>query len=861
MKRLVLIDAHAIIHRAYHALPRLTAPDGTLVNAVYGFASILLKMLRELKPDYAAAAFDLAAPTLRHIAFEAYKATRVKAPDELYAQIPVVRELLDAFGIPVLDKEGYEADDIIGTIAKRVEKEHPDVEIVIVTGDLDTLQLVSRKTKVFTMRKGITDTVLYDEQAVQVRYGLEPEKLADLRGLRGDPSDNIPGVRGIGEKTAILLLQKFGSVEALYEQLNKKKAKGLSPAIAAKLEGAEEAAKLSKALATIELNVPVPISLGAMRLAPPAKNRKIQELFTRLGFQSLLRRLSEGPAPEAAPPSTLPVRARLAVRPIAVKSFGEVPHGDHDALLAADAGLLVIGSADRAYVLPKSAIRSSAAAKWISESKVLYVFDLKSLLHQGFPKIYENVRDVLLFWYLLNPDRRTFLLEDLLIREFRLSEPPRGKAESAGLFWELSPKLERRLKGEELFEVYRELESPLTPILAKMEEVGIGFDSAPFAALSKTMQRSLQFLEAEIHGLAGGPFNINSPSKLAEVLFLKLKLPIKGLRRTEKGKVLSTSAAELTKLRKLHPIVDFILEYREYAKLKSTYVDALPKLVGRDRRIHTTWNQTGTATGRLSSQNPNLQNIPIRSPLGREIRKAFVGEKKFSLATFDYSQLELRIAASLAQDEKMIDAFRRGLDIHRLTAAEVSNIPYDRVSPELRYQAKALNFGILYGMGPRAFAESAGISREEAERFMEEYFQDFQGVQRFIEATKEFARAHGFTKTAFGRKRYFPEILSTNFRRQREAERMAVNHPIQGTAADIAKKATIEAERLIAERGWGNDLRLLLQIHDELLFEINGGMIEAVAPEIQKTMERVWAGALVPMPVEVKRGSNWGELK
>ncbi|MDP3727631.1 MAG: DNA polymerase I [bacterium] len=860
MKRLVLIDSHAVIHRAFHALPPLTSPAGEPVAAVYGFASVLLKMLRELKPDYAVATFDHAGPTFRHIAFERYKATRVKAPDALYQQIPLVKELVLAFGIPVVEKQGYEADDLIGTIAARVRKDHPGIEIIIVTGDLDTLQLVDDRTKVFTMRKGVSDTVLYGVDAVRERYGLAPRRLIDFKGLRGDPSDNIPGVKGIGEKTASELLLRYGTIEDIYRALKKNRLEA-KPGVLVALKAHEADALFSKTLATIDRNVPITFVLESSRLRKsPALAHASRAMLMRFGFESLLKRMGGDTAPPSAP-ATPAVAGTTQIRSGPAKGLALIRRSGAVAVVhdPERSELVVAVSGRRTWQVPIKSLRDAQAAGWFYGTRS-YFFNIKPLIRLGLPYDPAAMRDLAITWYLLDPGRRGYDLEALLAQEFRFLTPPADASERAVRLLEIAPRLEERLRREELERVYDELEAPLIPILAAMEERGIGFNAKPLRSLAVGMAKELVTLEAKIHGAAGGPFNIASPRQLAVVLFEKLGLASKGVRRTEKSGALSMNESELSKLRHLHPVIGDVLRYRELAKLKSTYVDALPHLAGSDRRIHTTWNQMGTATGRLASSNPNLQNIPIRGEFGREIRKAFVAARGYLLVAFDYSQLELRIAADLAGDEKMIEAFSRGLDIHRLTAAAVNHLPIGEVTPELRYRAKALNFGVLYGMGARSFAESAGISRDEAEHFIEEYFRNFQGITRFIEATKTMARERGFTQTAFGRKRFFPDLAATNFRMAREAERMAVNHPIQGTEADIMRKAMIAVDAHIRERGLEGDVRLLLQIHDELVFEIRKGRADAIIPELQGIMGGVWRGR-VPMRVEVKRGANWGVLE
>ena len=863
MKRLVLIDSHAIIHRAFHALPPLSAPDGTPTNAAYGFTSVFLKMLRELKPDYVLAAFDHPSPTFRHVAFERYKATRAKAPDELYQQIPLVKDILAAFGVPILDREGFEADDVIGTVVKRVRRSHPGVEIIIMTGDLDTLQLVDARTRVFTMRKGVADTVLYDEALVHERYGLAPKQLIDFKGLRGDPSDNIPGVRGIGEKTAAELVQRYGAIEAIYKALkDKKKPFEAKPGIIAALRAHEADALFSKTLGTIHTNVPVKFELAAARFRSGFADRaEVMELFGRLGFESLLRRMHNGAVVRqpAVAQATLGAIAGVPVRE--ARNIAALPRKGHAFILPDPAAGAIFVATEPGAVsrVPLGQAAFRGAERWFKSEHATYIYNRKSLLGHGLPVDAAGVRDLMLIWWVSDPGRRTYEAAGLATREFR-GRTFADTAEVAAALFSAAPNIEERLRREELWEVYESMEYPLTPLLHAMEARGIGFNPKPLRMLSREMASEIAELESTIYRSAGEKFNINSPRQLSHILFEKLGLVAKGLRQTDKGGVTSTRESELVKLKQYHPVVEDILRYRELAKLKSTYVDALPALARADGRIHTTWNQTGTATGRLSSHDPNLQNIPVRSVHGKTIRSAFVADPGFLLVAFDYSQLELRIAAELARDEKMIDAFVRGLDIHRLTAAEVNNLSLEDVTPELRRKAKALNFGVLYGMGARAFAESAGVSRDEAEHFIEEYFHDFQGIARFITETKEQARTHGFTKTAFGRKRFFPNMEATNFRLQREAERMAVNHPIQGSAADIMKRAMLAADSYLMRERLGDAVRMLLQVHDELVFEIREGEAGKVIPAIRGIMEGAWEGK-VTMKVETKKGPHWGALE
>lgn len=691
-----MIDGNALVHRAFHALPPLTSPSGKVTNGVFGFSSILIKMIREIKPEYIIATFDLAGPTFRHEQFEQYKSKRVKAPQELYDQIPLVKRVLDGFGIPIFEKQGYEADDLIGTLATKCHNENSkQIKVIIATGDMDTLQLVDDDNiVVFTMRKGFNDTILYDEKAVIERYGLRPNQLVDYRGLKGDPSDNIPGVPGVGEKTATKLIQEHGTLEKVFE----------SKDLPEKIAKHKDQAFFSKQLSQIVCDLDIEFDLKKAKWRGHVDVKNLEELFTEFGFKSLVKRLHE---------------IDLAVGPI-------------------------------------------------SEQPML--FD-------------ESVRTI---------------------------------------------------------------EEPLTPVLRAMEKWGIKVDVPMLKKLLEKTNKEISELEKEIYRQAGTQFNINSPSQLGDILYDKLG--ILGKVRKTKGGARSTAAPELEKLRGEHVIIDMILQYRELQKLKNTYIEPFPSLVGPDGRIHTTYDQMGAATGRLSSKDPNLQNIPIRTPLGQEFRKAFIAEEGFELVSCDYSQIELRMVAHIAQDKKMIEAFRAGADIHERTA-ELLHIT--------RRQAKVLNFGVLYGMGSLGVARAAGVSREEGKQFIERYFAEFTGVARYIEETKKQAHEKGYVETLFGRRREIPEIKSTMPQLQAMGERMAVNMPLQGTAADLIKMAMV---KVYEEIKGNNEVRMLLQVHDELVFEIKKDLVASVAPKLKSTMETVHKFD-VPIVVDVKAGKNWQEME
>lgn len=807
MKHLILIDSHALIHRAYHALPPLTTKSGELVNAVYGFTSILIKTINDFKPDYIVAAFDAPELTFRHKEYKEYKATRTKAPPDLYTQIPRVKEILSAFEIPIFEKSGFEADDIIGTVAKNLLGKN--VEVLILTGDLDNLQLIKKNIKVlYAPPSSAKEQLIYDKEKVAERFeGLRPEQIIDFKGLKGDSSDNIPGVKGIGEKTAIILLNRFGTMEKLYQAIENGKADNISDSVLAKLKFGKDMAFFSKKIATIDQNAPIKFNLKKSEFGEYDKE-KLFKLMRDLGFASLIERM--------------------------------IKKGEQGTLLD--------------FPLPRPVLGTELPT---FGSRIGY--DFKSFIKTSRGKkvvISGNDFDVMIAAYVLNPGERGYSLEKLSLREFGVTLP---QAEAVS---KLAPIFKNRLIETKTIKVFEEIEMPLISVLAKMELLGIKINSKKFIEISGKAKKELKTLEKSIYKLADEEFNINSPQQLSEIIFNKLKIPgtrIGGQTKKTPGGGISTEASELTKLRSQHKIIDLILRYRELAKLKSTYTDALPKLVDKNGRIHTTFNQTGTASGRLSSQDPNLQNIPLHSAMGDEVRKSFIAEKNYKFLSVDYSQIHLRIIAALADDKKMIKAFRDGVDIHKFTAAEINNVPIEKVTPEMRFAAKALNFGIIYGMGVKSFAESAGISREKAKEFITEYLSDFSGIAKYIEELKNKARDLGFTETFFGRRRYLPEINSPNHMFRSQAERMAVNMPIQGLEADIMKKAMIEIDNWIEKNNLTDKIRIILQIHDELLFEVRENFVSEAAKKIVELMESV-ISLNMPIIAEAKMGDNWGEL-
>lgn len=783
MKTLLLIDANALVHRAFHALPPLTAPDGRPIGAIYGLASTLLKVLREQPPDYVAACFDRPEPTFREVMFKDYKAHRPAAAEELISQIIEAHQLFEKFKITVFEKAGYEADDIIGT-AVNAFKEESDLKITILTGDLDTLQLIlNDRIVVQTFKKGVSDITIYNEQAVIDRYGLKPSQLADYKGLVGDASDNIPGVKGVGPKTAEKILKEYGSLENFFRQLEKEKNNPLTK----KFLPAKEDALFSKKLATIEPAVPLEGLNLANLTYPGLPQAEIVQYFTILGFQSLIDRLLREPS-------------RLAS-----SQKKKIVYDWHD---------LLEKSGQPGEISPKE------------------FFDLK------------------IAGWLVDPDQEDFSLPALARRFLH-----QGTASPEELF----VFLDRKIDDYGLRFIFEKIEMPLVPVLVAMEKNGIKINNSKLENLDGQARQELEILAKKIYKNAGGPFNVNSPKQLADVLFQKLKIQPPKIRKTETGRP-STAEPILQEIKNEHPIIPLILEYRETFKIKSTYLEPLAVMTAGDGRLHTHFIQTGTATGRLSSEKPNLQNIPQSSKWAQPIRDVFEAEKNWQFLGLDYSQIQLRILAHETDDPKLKEAFLKGQDIHQLTAAQVFNVPLDKVTPEMRRVAKTLNFGIIYGMGAAAFSRESGLSRTEADAFIKEYFNDFPSIRQWQEKIKAEARTFGFVKNLNGRRRWFLQILSGHPRAQAEAERAAVNMPIQSLEADIVKMAMVKTAQTIKERGWSEKIKPILSIHDELLFEVRNDILNQAAPVLKETMEKIQTLA-VPLKVDVKSGPTWGSLK
>lgn len=897
-QKFVIIDGNAIIHRAYHAIPPLTTKDGKMVNAVYGFTSMVLKVIHDLKPDYFAVTFDMAGGSTKRLATYAdYKATRVKADQALYDQIPLTHEVVTELGLPLFEKQGYEADDIIGTAVEQL-KNKKDLDIFIVTGDFDLFQLVNNNVKVYKFKKGLSDVAVLDAEAIRQQYGFGPERVVDFKAISGDSSDNIPGVPGVGEKTALQLLQKIGGIDDIYAALKKENLKekyGIKDGMIAKLIAGEASARMSYEIATIDRFVPeVAFDLAKLKL-PAFDREKITPLFQRFEFVSLLKRLPGSTSAAADEGGATPgirktVRVEKDVKvteikdPVAFKDmlqaatdakvFGaSVLMNGKDFFASSIAGIVVIVGNQGYFV----------GSEWVKKALPLFTnsaltvvgHDLKQLvkavMYHGDIEVTSKLFDTMVASYLLNPGSRTHDAASVILKVLGKELPVGAGQESLfGVDYRLAAhelylitKAAEQLKAELVKTndegLLEKIEMPLELTLARMELNGVAVDTEKLQELSERVAKEIAVVTKKIHKQAGEEFNISSPLQLREILFDKMEIPTDGIKKGKTG--LSTSADELEKLRDLHPIIADIMEYREITKLQNTYIDVLPTLINKKTgRIHTTFNQAVAATGRLSSTDPNLQNIPIRTEMGREIRDAFIAEEGYDLISADYSQIELRIAASLAQDARMMEIFEKDEDIHTATAAVIHGLPLDKVTKEIRRTAKEVNFGVLYGMGVHGLSWRAGISYAEAKSFIDTYFEKFSGIKKYMENTLAFTKKEGYAETLFGRRRYLPELHSSNFQLRSSAERMAINHPVQGTAADLMKMAMIKVHEELTKKYSVDEVKLTLQVHDELVLEVKKKLV----PEVSKLVKELMEGVVklrVPVKVEVGSGKRWGAIK
>ncbi|NCF75272.1 MAG: DNA polymerase I [Xanthomonadaceae bacterium] len=929
-QKFIILDGNAIIHRSFHALPpTLKTKDGKIVNAVYGFASALLKSIKEFSPDYIALTLDRKEPTFRHKKYKEYKAKRIKAPQELYDQIPLIKEIAMAFDIPIYEKAGFEADDLIGTIAS---KTNGKIEKIIVTGDLDTLQLVDDKTKVYTMSRGINDSVLYDAKAVKKRYGLSPSQIIDYKSLRGDPSDNIPGVQGIGEKTAIELLQNFQTLNNIYKNIESSKIKDRVRIL---LKKYKNEAYLSKKLATIITDV----NFNFLLKDAYFKNfnfKKITKIFYKFEFKSLLPRLDEI-TKKNKNQNEIEISDKFARN---LKNFNynlidtekkfdyllsqlkkqkefafDTETKNFNPITPELLGISFCWKNKEAYYIKCKMQNAKCKDNNLNN---LFGYDddkkekgidikllkkLKPILeNKNIKKIGHNIKydievmesygikvkginfDTRIASYILNPGTRQHNLDIISFQYFKHQKinkkdlfPDKNKkdeinfknipleklynysCEDADFTFRLKKKLKAELEKQKLDKLFYKIEVPLIFVLSVMEKNGVKINAEFLEKKSKNFEKIIMKITKQIHQLSKIEFNINSTKQLREILFEKLKISTNGIKKGKTG--FSTSADELKKIENAHPIIKLIQKNREMEKLKNTYIDALPKLINPEtKRVHTNFNQTATATGRLSSLNPNLQNIPTRTKEGHEIRKAFIAEKNYKLLSLDYSQIELRLAASMSNDKKMIQAFINGDDIHKSTAAKINQVKLKDVTSEMRQQAKAINFGILYGQGPHGLSQAANITYGRAQEFIDTYFAVFSEVKKFVDKIIVNAKKKGYVETLFKRRRYLPDINSNILQAQKAAERMAVNAPLQGTAADMIKIAMIKIQDLLNEKYQNNEIKMIIQVHDELIFEIRKDLIFSAIKKLKEIMENV-VKLKVPIIVDPKVGNNWGEME
>ena len=841
-KRLAIIDGKSVFYRGYYAMPSLATKDGMPTGGVYGFAALSLELFKKLKPDYVAVAWDKPKTNIRKRKeiYPEYKAGRKPAPPDFYEQIPVLHELLEAFGWPLYELDDYEADDIMGTLAEQASKQ--GIETMLITSDLDALQCVGPLTHVYALKKGFTDIDLYDPDFFEAKYGIGVDQFLDLKSLKGDSSDNIPGVPGIGEKTALVLLKEYKTLDGVYEHLDE-----IKEATRKKLIAGKESAYMSKQIAEIWCDAPVELDLEALdvtKLNAP----HLKTLLTRLEFRSLLRNLPEH---MKALEDVELAADREPLEPAKLRELDDAARVN----LAMVPTIAVWQYGDRVVVSPKSGEAYECDLKDITDvlnGSPLIVHDggqlIKNVLATGSTKLPHVEHDTRQAAFLLDPLAKSRELADLV------GVPVDDPLVAIEAIWELFTKQGAALEEKpKLAKLAREIDFALIPILARMEYRGITLDTEYLATMNKELTEKIEHTKKEMFELVGYEFNIGSPAQLADVLFGKLQLSTVGIKKGKTG--FSTGQKELDKLRGMHPIVELIETYRELTKLQNTYVESLPKLVDEHSRLHTIFSQDVAATGRLSSHDPNLQNIPVRSELGKKIREAFVPSPGNVFVSADYSQFELRLAAVLANDKELIEDFNSDIDIHAKTAAQIYHIPLEEVVKDQRRDAKVVNFGVLYGMSPHGLSAATGMSFTEAKTFIDEYFRLRAPIRKYIDETIRKAKEEGYVETLFGRRRPTPDTKSSNFMVRQGAERAAANMPIQGTEADLMKMAMLEVDKKLDGLG-----EQLLQIHDSILVECPEQNADAVSKLLVDTMEQIYPDLGVRLKVDVGVGKNWGEV-
>ena len=833
--KILVVDGNSIINRAYFGVRPLTNPKGQRTEAIYGMTNIILTQTEKYAFDCVFVAFDLPAPTFRHKMYEGYKGNRKGMEEELFCQMAPAKELLKALGYRILEKEGYEADDLLGTVSRLTEERGG--ECFILTGDRDSLQLISDKTKVLLVTKG--ETVCYDEEKFKEKYGILPTQFVDAKALMGDSSDCIPGVPGIGEKTALPLIARFGSLEGVYAHLEDSFIKA---GVRTKLSEFRESANLSKTLSEICRQVPI-----APDFSEEKQSGGLYDLLKELGFSSLIARL------HVQPEELLPKEAPKADYTEASLAVLQEERGEVAVVLGEDC--LYISSQKGNFRIPDPT--PAELGFFFSPERSAVVQDCKSfyrwLALRGITD-FEAKDDPMLMAYVLSSTDNDYRLS-ALVGKYLEKQLPAGEP-GASCLCALRDVLEKRLKEQGSLHLYQDLELPTAGVLARCEEAGFLVDKKGIADFGNTLLLQMQSEEEEIYRLAGKKLNLNSPKQLGTLLFEELKLTAPGIRKTKSG--YSTNAETLEKLRGTDPIISLILDYRQLSKLRSTYTEGLLKVADEKGRVHTTFTQTVTATGRLSSVEPNLQNIPVRTELGRELRRFFVAPQGKKLIDADYSQIELRLLACISGDQNMINAFQNGVDIHTVTASQVFGVPPEAVTPEMRKSAKAVNFGIVYGISAFSLSEDLGVTRAEADDYIKSYFRTYPGIERYLSETVERAKREGYVTTLSGRRRSIPELTSGKGMLKKFGERVAMNSPIQGTAADIIKKAMIRVDRALQKAAL--DARLILQVHDELIVECSKKDVSAAAEILRREMEGVMQLA-VPLTVELNIGDSWYECK
>ena len=841
--KLLILDGNSVINRAFFGVRPLTTRDGLYTHAIYGFLNILEKVEKEEQPEAICVSFDLHGPTFRHLKYDGYKANRHGMPEELAMQMPVMKDVLRAMNIPIYECQGWEADDIIGTVGKICSNN--DWECVIVTGDRDSLQLIDRnvRVKLVISKPGQTTATLYTEEKFREEYGFEPKKLIDLKALMGDSSDNIPGVAGVGPKTAKELLAKFGSLDGVYENLEDP---SIRPKLREKLENDRENAYLSYDLATIRPEAPIDFA-PEDAIVRPYNKPELYRLFQKLEFVRLIDKYGLRGAEQA---DVQPVLKREPLSRLDTIPVGNIPC----AVYLAEDGSLGFACEQGVCVLSPMEIQMDTICL---KNRELILHDCKTNLHrldQAGISFDHCAFDTALAAYDLNPSQADYPVSKLATNFLGMTVADGDAAACAEAVWNLRPVLEEELEKNGMEKLYREVELPLCAVLYRMENRGICIDTHQLKAFGEMLRQRIADCESLIFSYAQGPFNINSTKQLGELLFEKLGLP--PVKKTKTG--YSTNADVLEKLKDKHPIIPAIMDYRMLTKLNSTYAEGLMKAVAEDGRVRTTFQNLVTATGRLSSTEPNLQNIPVRTDLGAEIRKMFVPKAGCVLVDADYSQIELRVLAHISQDKVMQEAFCNGTDIHTLTASQVFGVATDQVTPLQRRHAKAVNFGIVYGISEFSLAEDIGVTRHEARAYIDSYLEKYPGVRAYMKQVVEQARERGYTETLFGRRRYIPELKSSNFNIRSGAERIALNTPIQGTAADLIKLAMIRVEEAL-NRDFP-EAQLLLQVHDELIVECPEAIAPQVAQRISREMESVYPLS-IPLTAEAKIGKSWYEAK